>query len=178
MAGKVQRTYETVIAYHPDRSEEEVEALGNRVREIINSHGGVAGPVRYWGKLRLAYRIRKQRYAHYTHVVYTANRDTILELERNLKIWDDVMRHLTVKISDKPLPEEELARLSREAIIPSSEDIMTSEVEELAEAGVYTPTRPAPAEAAPSAEQEKGKDDSKQKSEEPGKSEGAQGEKE
>jgi len=155
MAKKVQRTYETVIAYQPDLSEEEVAAYGQKVQEIINAHGGVAGPVRYWGKFRTAYRINKHTHAHYTHVVYTANHDTTLELERNLKIWDDVIRFLTVRISDKPKSEEELAKLSQEAVIPSPEDIIVSEIEEFREIGVYTGGRPeAAAEPEPEPEPE------------------------
>jgi len=179
MAEKVQRTYETVIAYHPDQTEEEVAAFGNKVQEIINSHEGLAGPVRYWGKFRLAYRIRNLTQGHYTHVVYAANRNTILELERNLKIWNEVIRYSTIKVSDKPMPEEELAKLSQEAVIPSPEDIITSEIEELAEVGAYTPSRPAPTRAATEAEPEaKGEDKTETETNESEKPEEPKGEKE
>lgn len=142
MARKAVRTYETVVAFKPDISEERLNELTRRLVEIVNSSGGVAGPVKVWGKFRLAYQIKKFKHAYYAHIVYSGNGDTVLELERNLKIWDETLRHLTITVQKKALSSEELTKLSQESIIPSPEDVIVSEFDELAEIGVYTSSKP------------------------------------
>lgn len=142
MARKAIRTYETVVAFNPELTEDKLGELNRKLVDIINSSGGVAGPVKVWGKFRLAYRIKKFNHAYYTHILYSGSGDTVAELERNLRIWDEVLRHLTINILNKPLTVEELAKLSQESITPSPEDIITSELDEFSEVGVYTTGKP------------------------------------
>jgi len=142
MTNKALRTYETVIAFNPELTEDKLGELNRKVIEIINAHQGIAGPVRVWGKFRLAYRIKKADHAYYSHVIYTGNGDTIVELERNLKIWSEALRYLTTNILDKTSTAEELAKLVQEANVPAPEDIIASEFDELSEVGVYTTGRP------------------------------------
>lgn len=154
MARKAIRTYETVVAFHPDLTEDKLGEFNRKLVEIVNSSGGVSGPAKVWGKFKLAYRIKKANYAYYTHILYSGSGDTVFELKRNLKIWDEALRHLTTNVLDKALTAEELAKLSQESIAPAPEDIITSEFDELSEIGVYTSSKPRTARAGEEGEEE------------------------
>ncbi len=90
--------YELVIVVSPDATEEKLEARVQNVSQYVASHGGAVGNVDRWGKRKMAYSIKGS--VEGTYVLYrfklpaTASR----ELEANLKIYEDVLRHLLVKI--------------------------------------------------------------------------------
>lgn len=99
--------YEHVIVARPDISPQQVETLVEEISTMITEQSGTVGKTEYWGLRNLAYPINKVRKGHYALINIDAPATTVQELERRLRINDDVMRHMTVRVetlSDEPSP--------------------------------------------------------------------------
>lgn len=100
------RDYEIVYIFRSNLSTEEVEAKLERYHGIITEGSGEITAVVQWGKRQLAYPIQKQPNGHYVVAQFTSPPDPLTELERVLKLEDDVLRYLVViSEGEMPLPE-------------------------------------------------------------------------
>ena len=90
--------YESVFIARPDITAAQVEALTDDFKSIIDSNGGTVTKVEYWGLKTLAYRIKKNRKGHYSMLNLDAPIVAIGELERNLRINEDILRFMTVRV--------------------------------------------------------------------------------
>ena len=90
--------YENVYLARPDVSAQQVEALTERFTQIVAEQGGKVTKNEYWGLRSLSYRIRKNRKAHYSLLNIDAPPAAVKELERNMRINEDVIRYLTVQV--------------------------------------------------------------------------------
>lgn len=99
--------YEHVLVSRPDISPQQVEALVEDVTKIIETENGKVGKTEYWGLRTLAYPINKVRKGHYSLLNIDAPASAIQELDRRLRINDDVMRYMTIRVeelSEEPSP--------------------------------------------------------------------------
>jgi small subunit ribosomal protein S6 len=101
--------YESVLIARQDISAAQAEALTEKYAEIIQAHGGSVAKRESWGLRTLAYRIRKNRKGHYTLLNIDAPADAVKEMERNMRIDEDVLRYLTIRVDE--LEEEPSAIL-------------------------------------------------------------------
>lgn len=92
--------YEHVYLARQDVSAQQVEALTEQFKEIITSSGGSVGKVEYWGVKSLAYRIKKNRKAHFTLMNLDAEPAAITEMERQMGLNEDVLRTLTLRMEE------------------------------------------------------------------------------
>jgi small subunit ribosomal protein S6 len=92
--------YEHVFLARQDISAQQVEALVQSFREILEGHGGTLGKTEYWGLKSLSFRIKKNRKAHYTLLNIDAPHDAVAELERQERLSTDVIRFLTVRVDE------------------------------------------------------------------------------
>ncbi len=92
--------YESVYIARPDISAAQVEALTQRLTEIIETGGGRVTKNEYWGLKNLAYRIKKNRKGHYSLLNIDASSDALGEYERNMRLSEDVLRYLTVRVDE------------------------------------------------------------------------------
>jgi small subunit ribosomal protein S6 len=107
------RSYEALIAYHPDIGEAGIKDQLERVKQIITSNGGEVTQSVEWGLRDLSYRIKKQRRAFYVIAIFNGDGATVAELERNLRISELVLRYMTTQI-DPNRPPLELHRPRRD----------------------------------------------------------------
>ncbi|MBL8601866.1 MAG: 30S ribosomal protein S6 [Myxococcales bacterium] len=91
--------YETVFILRPDIDAETSEKVISRAVAAIESSNGKLTRVESWGKRRLAFPVGKQRKGFYVYLRYLGMKGTVYELERNLRMLDTVLRHLTVVIA-------------------------------------------------------------------------------
>lgn len=94
------RTYELMFIVRPELEEEAVDALVERVQQIMTANGGQVEKVDRMGRRRLAYPIQKHREGHYVLIHAGLEREAMAELERNLKLSEDVIRHLLVRVDE------------------------------------------------------------------------------
>lgn len=90
--------YENVFIARPDISTTQVDALVDRFSGIVTESGGKVTKREYWGLKSLSYRIRKNRKGHYALLNIDAPAAAVTELERNMRISEDVLRYLTVRV--------------------------------------------------------------------------------
>ncbi|HEY4115664.1 MAG TPA: 30S ribosomal protein S6 [Rhizomicrobium sp.] len=90
--------YEHLLIARQDISAQQVDALATHLKTIIEGEGGKVEKQEYWGLRGLAYRIKKNRKGHYVLLNINAPSRAVQELERQLKINEDVLRHMTVKV--------------------------------------------------------------------------------
>ncbi|PNG24515.1 30S ribosomal protein S6 [Methylocella silvestris] len=90
--------YEHIYLARQDVSAQQVEALTEQFRGIIESLGGKIEKVEYWGVKTLAYRIKKNRKAHFTLLNIDAPAAAITEMERQSSLNEDVLRLLTIRV--------------------------------------------------------------------------------
>ena len=89
------KTYELVYVVRPNAEDEVKEAVLNKVQEVISANGEVE-KVDTWGNKKLAYQIAKFSEGFYVLVNFKASADLPKELDRNLKINENVIRHMIV----------------------------------------------------------------------------------
>ncbi|MFH0787448.1 MAG: 30S ribosomal protein S6 [Pseudomonadota bacterium] len=99
------RRYELIFIVQPDLSEEETKTVTDRYLQIITAQKGSIIKTEDWGKRRLAYDINKQSKGTYILVDFYGPGSMIREIERNLKIDDNILKFLTVKTKDPFNPE-------------------------------------------------------------------------
>lgn len=94
--------YETVFIARQDVSAKQVEDYAKAFGKIVNDNGGEVKNTESWGLRNLAYKIKKNRKGHYTLMHINATPKAIAELERNIRLNEDVIRFMTVRIEKLP----------------------------------------------------------------------------
>lgn len=92
--------YEHVFLARQDMSGQQVEALVELFKSVIEQNGGSVGKIEPWGLKSLAYRVRKNRKAHFTLINIDAPAAAVAEMERQQRLNEDVLRYLTVRVDE------------------------------------------------------------------------------
>ena len=92
--------YECVYIARQELTAAQTEQLSKDLTKIVSSNSGEIKKQEYWGLRNLAYKIRKNRKGHYTMFHIEAPASAIEELERNMRLNEDILRYLTVKVKD------------------------------------------------------------------------------
>jgi small subunit ribosomal protein S6 len=90
--------YEHVFLARQDISQAQVDALTKEYTEVITEGGGKIAKTEYWGVKPLAYKIKKNRKAHFALMNIDAPPAAVAEMERRMRISPDVLRFLTVRV--------------------------------------------------------------------------------
>jgi small subunit ribosomal protein S6 len=90
--------YETIFILRADIDSDASERAISRVVTAIEQGGGRLLKLESWGKRRLAFPIGKQRKGFYVYVRYLGYRGLVAEIERNLRMLDTVLRHMTIQL--------------------------------------------------------------------------------
>ncbi len=103
------RLYDIVILVTPDVSEEDSTKLAADYKKILTDGGAEIVKDEPWGRRRLAFPILRKKEAYYHYVQVSAEPPIVAELERRLKLSDQILRHLAVRA------DEELKRAAKSA---------------------------------------------------------------
>ena len=90
--------YEHVFLARQDISQAQVEALIKEYADVIQAGGGTIGKTEYWGLKNLAYKIKKSRKAHYALMNISASAPAAAEMERQMRINENILRFMTVRV--------------------------------------------------------------------------------
>ena len=110
------RQYELMYIVLPEVGEQELADLHQQVEGIIARFGGTLDKTEAWGRRKLAYDIKRQREGTYVLDFITGPGEMVKELDRRLKVIDQVMRHLIVRV-DEDVRIAERRRAEREAAV-------------------------------------------------------------
>lgn len=120
--------YESVFIARQDITVQQTEALADQLSDVIVKTGGKVTKRENWGLRNLAYRIKKNRKGHYILLNIDGPSDAVKEYERQMRINEDVLRYLTVKVEEldtKPsviLSEGSDSRVRRPKMVADSFD--------------------------------------------------------
>ena len=92
--------YESVVIARPELTESQIENLINSLSKIISDEKGKVVKKENWGLRSLAYRIKKNKKGHYFMLNLDSDPSTIFEYERRMRINEDIIRFLTIKINE------------------------------------------------------------------------------
>src|SRR5512134_239535 len=109
LATTMPKKYETAILFDPELPEEQRKEFLAKLAGVVASYQGEVLKQDDWGIRKLAYQIGKKVNAYYTFLLYTGNRGVVEEVERNIKIFDGILRHLTTLHTADLKPKVEAA---------------------------------------------------------------------
>jgi small subunit ribosomal protein S6 len=168
------REYETIYILRPDVDNAVAEKVVDRAKDVIKRLDGTLTKLDNWGKRRLAYPIEKNTRGIFVYLKYVGFSDLVAELERNLRLLDEVVRFQTVLLADTVDPAsvtvdpEEVQYLHVEEEEEEAEDLELEHARSLgmaprppreprpddpAASAEASPAAPQPAEASPAAPQ-------------------------
>ena len=108
------RQYELVYIVAPEASEQEVADLHAQIEQIVQRFNGTFDKTENWGRRKLAYEIGHHREGTYVVETITGSGDLVKEIDRRLRVSDQVIRHLIVRV-DEDLRVAERTREARKA---------------------------------------------------------------
>jgi len=94
------RDYELVLIISPELADEVLEATVGNVSKFITESGGAVSDVERWGKRKLAYPLKHFMEGNYVLVRFKMNPASGKQLEANLRISEDVLRHLLIRLDE------------------------------------------------------------------------------
>lgn len=94
------RKYELVYIVSPDAADDQVAELHSQVEGIVQRMGGQLEKTENWGRRRLAYEIGRHKEGVYVLDVINGSGDLMKEIDRRLKVFDTVIRHLVVRVDE------------------------------------------------------------------------------
>jgi small subunit ribosomal protein S6 len=92
--------YEHIFLARQDVSPQQVEELTNNLTGVVVAGGGKVTKNEYWGLKSLSYRIKKNRKAHYSLLNIDAPAPAVAEMERQMRINEDILRFMTVRVDE------------------------------------------------------------------------------
>ncbi len=92
--------YEHVLLARQDITQQQVDALVEQFKGVLEENGGKVGKIENWGLRPLTYRINKNRKAYYTLLNLDAPAAAVAEMERQMRINEDILRFMTVRVEE------------------------------------------------------------------------------
>ena len=90
------RSYETLYIVKPELKDSEIQKIADKFKKVVEDKGGKVNSAEKWEKRKLAYEIAGQKEGNYVIMLFDAEGDVPAELNRLMRISDDVIRHITI----------------------------------------------------------------------------------
>ena len=123
---KEHKIYETTFIVNAALDDAQIDAVLEKVKEVIVKNHGEVRAIEKWGRKRLAYTIDKKNNGFYAFFEFKAPGDLITKLERHYHLDEQIIRHLTIQLDKKALKAKELALAATkvEAPVPAAGEIV------------------------------------------------------
>ncbi len=133
--------YETIFIVKTDLGDEALAERVAWVTDILTSNGAEIINIEQWGKKRLAYQVKKQKHGIYVLMHYEGDPKVVPELERNFKLSEDILKHLTVKLEGAQVDKARAAAVAAAEAEPeqAQEAPPEADIEDPAEATEESP---------------------------------------
>jgi len=97
------RSYQSVLIVKPDLDEAQVDQVLEKITEFLSKNNGSIIKIEKWGKKRLAYRVKKNRFGYYLNIYHTCDGLKVSSLEADYKLYDLILKFLVIRLDDKQL---------------------------------------------------------------------------
>lgn len=128
------REYETIYVLRPEVARESQERIAARLSEVVSRENGKLTALENWGRRQLAYTVTKYRRGVYVYLKYLGGGGLVAEIERNLRMLDDVLKYQTVQVKGDVNWEDvqvEPENVKFEAVEPATEEELAEPIERL-----------------------------------------------
>lgn len=95
------RPYEVMVIVDAGLDDEAIRSSVERATKLITDKGGHVGKVDRWGRRRFAYEVRHRSEGYYALIEATAEPEVMSDLDRMLRLADEVIRHKVIRLPDK-----------------------------------------------------------------------------
>ena len=129
----MRRDYEIGYILNPEVNEEQTRAILERIEQIVANYDGQVLKVNQWGRRKLAYPIEHHRDGFYVFIDTILTPETVAELDRTLKVSEEVLRHLIKRRDPKTVQKEREARAAAAAASTPAVPAVQAEAESEAE---------------------------------------------
>ncbi|MFD0915707.1 30S ribosomal protein S6 [Pseudahrensia aquimaris] len=92
--------YEHIFMARQDVSSQQVDTLVEHFKGVLEANGGSVGKIENWGLKTLPYRVNKNRKAHYALMNIDAPSAAVAEMERQMRLHEDVLRYMTIRVEE------------------------------------------------------------------------------
>ncbi len=140
------KRYETLLVLNPELPEAQTRETIDRARRLLTEAGAEDFEIQEWGMRDLAYEIRKHKRGYYVLLEYRATAELVMELERNLKIADEVLRFISVAAA------KNLRKKAADSVAEGEESADAPQPTAVTETATAEPAAAAETDAAPAAE--------------------------
>lgn len=123
------RPYQSVLILKPDFDEAQVDESLEKISDLIKSHGGAVLKVDKWGKKRLAYKVKKNRFGYYLNIYHTCENEQLSSLEAKYKLYDAVIKFMVLRLDDKELERATKVDEPEESAVSPEEAKVSEKVE-------------------------------------------------
>ncbi|MDD9330509.1 MAG: 30S ribosomal protein S6 [Bartonella sp.] len=115
--------YEHIFLVRQDIAPQQIDELLETYKGVIEANGGKVEHIENWGLRSLAYRIRKNRKAYYVLINIDSPASTIAELERQMRINEDILRYMTIRVEKHEKEQSKaLSGLNRDGFSNKNEE--------------------------------------------------------
>ena len=97
------RSYQSILILKPDLDETQVDQVLEKIGGFLKENDGSCLKVEKWGKKRLAYRVKKNRFGYYLNIYHTCGNQNVSSLETEYKLFAQIIRYLVLRLDDKEL---------------------------------------------------------------------------
>lgn len=111
------RNYQSILILKPDLDEAQVEQSVEKITSLISKFGGSVLRLDQWGKKRLAYRVKKNKFGYYLNVYHTCESVQVPALEKEYQLYDLIIKYLVIR-----LEESDIERVLSKEISSSDEE--------------------------------------------------------
>ena len=119
------KVYESAVLINAALKDEQIQSIVSHIKEIILNSDGKIIDIEDWGRKRLAYVVKKSKIGYYVIFRFNALPDVNLKLERFYKLDENILRYLTIKLSETALEQIEKNKPETSVIEkPVSDDII------------------------------------------------------
>ncbi|MCJ7664606.1 MAG: 30S ribosomal protein S6 [Desulfobacterales bacterium] len=130
------RTYETMLVLDPEMSKEQIEGFVEKLKQFLGDRGAKVFKVAEWGLNTLACQIKKKKKGYYLLLYFNGDAAVVAEMERSLRLMEEVLRYLTVKREEEDIEASQQRGASEQAGEPVPEKKTGQETAEHGESAV------------------------------------------
>jgi small subunit ribosomal protein S6 len=145
-----ERLYDLIFIVRPATPEDEVKKVEHTVEHACSDKGAKIEKTEHWGTRKLAYKVAKHREGIYVYYqIRTSHNDLIVELERRLKVQDNVIKYLTIRLDEDLKRQKKLTAIrDKRAARRPKRPVPTAAPAPTSVAAAPAPSRPAEQPAA------------------------------
>ena len=114
------RNYQSILILKPDLDEAQVDQSVEKITAIINKFGGSVLKLDKWGKKRLAYRVRKNKFGYYLNVYHTCEPREVPKLEKEYQLYELIIKYLVIRLEESDI-ERVMSQEPVESVIKDDE---------------------------------------------------------